>query len=93
LTQEQSLRLAAEGKLNETSREVEELSVTLFEQANEMVASERRARVQLEERVGELEKRDKDKAKRLLRLESAMGRIERARNLLKEEIAVQAAGK
>lgn len=93
LTREQSLRLAAEGKLNETSREVEELSVTLFEQANEMVASERRARAQLEERVGELEKRDKDKAKRLLRLESAMGRIERARNLLKEEIAVQAAGK
>ncbi|PSR76639.1 hypothetical protein BD289DRAFT_335963, partial [Coniella lustricola] len=82
LTREQGLRLAAEGKLNETSREVEELSVTLFEQANEMVASERRARAQLEERVGVLEKRDKDKAKRLLRLESAMGRIERARNLL-----------
>ncbi|KAK8136900.1 ribosomal protein L32 [Apiospora sp. TS-2023a] len=50
LTREQSLRQAAEGRLNETSREVEELSVTLFEQANEMVASERRARAQLEER-------------------------------------------
>lgn len=89
LTREQSLRLAAEGKLNETSREVEELSVTLFEQANEMVATERKAKARLEERVGELEKRDKEKGKRLQRLESAMGRIERARNLLQEEIAVQ----
>src|SRR6185436_727845 len=51
LSREQSLRREAEGKLTATSREVEELSVTLFEQANEMVASERRARARLEERV------------------------------------------
>ncbi|KAF3771272.1 hypothetical protein M406DRAFT_336747 [Cryphonectria parasitica EP155] len=88
LTREHGMRLAAEGKLNDTSREVEELSVTLFEQANEMVATERRARAQLEERVGELERRDKDKGRRLQRLESAMGRIERARNLLKEEVVI-----
>ena len=63
LTREKSLRKQAEGKLTETSREVEELSVSLFEQANEMVATERRARAALEERVGELERRDRDKAK------------------------------
>ncbi|KAI0016046.1 hypothetical protein F4780DRAFT_715131 [Xylariomycetidae sp. FL0641] len=85
LAREKKLRAAAEGKLNDTSREVEELSVTLFEQANEMVASERRARASLEERVSLLEKRDGEKRDRLQRLEGAMGRIERVRNLLDEE--------
>ena len=84
LTREKSLRKEAEGKLTETSKEVEELSVSLFEQANEMVADERRARAKLEERVDELERRDRDKRRRLDRLESAMSRIERVRNLLKE---------
>ncbi|KAH8756741.1 hypothetical protein F5883DRAFT_163659 [Diaporthe sp. PMI_573] len=82
LTREQQLRLAAEGKLNDSSKEIEDLSVTLFEQANEMVATERRARARLEERVGELERRESEKKRRLERLEQAMGRIERARALL-----------
>ena len=82
LSREQHLRLEAEGKLSDTSREVEELSVQLFEQANEMVASERRARARLEERVEVLERRDVDKRHRLERLESAMGRIERVRAML-----------
>lgn len=84
LTREQQLRLAAEGKLNDTSNEVEELSVTLFEQANEMVAHERRMRARLEERVGELEKREEDKKRRLDRLEASLTRIERVRGLLAE---------
>lgn len=84
LGREQSLRLAAEGKLNETSAEVEELSVKLFEQANEMVATERRARHQLEQRVQMLEKRDADKVRRLERLESAMTRIQRVKAMLGE---------
>ena len=74
--------MEAEGRLNETSKEVEELSVTLFEQANEMVASERRARAKLEERVEMLERREGEKRKRLERLEGAMVRIERVRGLL-----------
>lgn len=82
------MRRAAEGKLDDTSREVEELSVTLFEQANEMVATERRARAKLEERVGELERREAQKKQRLERLESAVGRIDRVRNLLVETKAV-----
>jgi hypothetical protein len=82
LSREQSLRRAAEGRLDATSREVEELSVTLFEQANEMVASERRARARLEERVELLERRDVEKRGRLERLETAMTRIDRVGRLL-----------
>ncbi|KAK4043027.1 hypothetical protein C8A01DRAFT_43952 [Parachaetomium inaequale] len=84
LSREQALRQQAEGRLTQTSREVEELSASLFEQANEMVATERRARARLEERVGELEKREGDKRRRLERLERAVGRIERVRGVLGE---------
>ncbi|KAI8961543.1 hypothetical protein F5Y11DRAFT_325656 [Daldinia sp. FL1419] len=84
LSRERELRAKAEGKLRDTSKEVEELSATLFEQANEMVASERRARAQLEERVSVLERRDVEKRDRLDRLEGAMGRLERVRALLEE---------
>ena len=47
-----------------------------------MVATERKARAKLEERVAILERRDVEKRKRLERLENAMGRIERVRGLL-----------
>jgi GDP/GTP exchange factor Sec2p len=82
LTREQALRQQAEGKLDEASGELEELSAQLFQQANEMVATERKARAKLEERVAVLERRDVEKRKRLERLESAMERIERVRGLL-----------
>jgi hypothetical protein len=64
------------------SAEMEELSGTLFQQANEMVATERRARAKLEERVKELEGREKERGKRLERLEGAVARIERVKNSL-----------
>ena len=96
LTREQSLRQTAETKLTQVNGELEDLSVTLFQQANEMVATERRARAKLEEsvrlweerarkleeRVKVLEKRDRDKGKRLARLEEAMRRVERVKRLL-----------
>jgi hypothetical protein len=85
LAREQTLRQEAEGRLSATSREVEELSASLFEQANEMVAAERRARARLEARVGELERRERDKRRRLERLERAVGRIERVRGVLAAE--------
>lgn len=84
LNKEQGLRKEAEKRLTTTSKEVEELSAALFEQANEMVADERRARAKLEERVGELERRDVDKRRRLDKLESAMDRISRVRKILDE---------
>ncbi|KFA61272.1 hypothetical protein S40285_05523 [Stachybotrys chlorohalonatus IBT 40285] len=89
LSREQSLRKEAEGRLSDTSKEIEELSAALFEQANQMVADERRARAKLEERVGELERRDAEKRRRLERLETSMARIERVRTLLREKVEVQ----
>ncbi|KAI9845517.1 MAG: hypothetical protein M1837_004856 [Sclerophora amabilis] len=82
LTREQSLRQQAEGQLLQANGELEELSVQLFQQANEMVATERKARAKLEERVEVLERRDGEKRKRLERLEGAVKRIERVRGLL-----------
>ncbi|KAG9235893.1 hypothetical protein BJ875DRAFT_254311 [Amylocarpus encephaloides] len=82
LAREQVLRQEAEKKLDGASGELEELSAQLFQQANEMVATERKARAKLEERVAVLESRDGDKRKRLERLEGAVARIERVRGLL-----------
>ncbi|KAM0251493.1 hypothetical protein ACHAQJ_008161 [Trichoderma viride] len=84
LNKEQMLRRAAEGRLKATNREIEDLSATLFEQANEMVATERRARAALEQRISELEQRDKEKKQRLDKLELAMHRIEKVKTLLLE---------
>lgn len=71
---------------------MEELSAQLFMQANEMVATERRARAKLEERssrleerVRTLESREEGKRVRLERLEGAVVRIERVRVLLGAE--------
>lgn len=76
------MRQQAEGQISQLSSEMEDLSATLFQQANEMVATERRARAKLEERVEILEKRDSEKRKRLEKLEGALKRIERAKQLL-----------
>lgn len=82
LTREQSLRKAAETQLTQTNTELEELTVQLFSQANEMVAQERKARAKLEERVAVLERRDIEKRSRLERLEKAMVRVERLKALV-----------
>lgn len=82
LAKETAARLEAEKKVEEGTAELEELSQSLFEQANEMVATERRARAKLEERVAVLEQRDKDKSRRLEKIEAALRRIERVKALL-----------
>jgi predicted RNase H-like nuclease (RuvC/YqgF family) len=82
LAKEQDLRQQAEGKVSQMSHEIEDLSASLFQQANEMVATERRARAKLEERVEILERRDTEKRERLERLERALKRIERVKGLL-----------
>ncbi|KAK4646495.1 hypothetical protein QC761_210990 [Podospora bellae-mahoneyi] len=84
LGREQARRVEVEKRLNQTSREVEELSVSLFEQANEMVASERRARAELEKRVGELVGREGERRRRLEVLERGVERIGRVRGVLGE---------
>jgi len=82
LAKEQAARLEAEKKVEQASGELEDLTAQLFEQANEMVATERRARSKLEERVAVLEQRDKDKGRRLEKIEAALRRIERVKALL-----------
>ena len=85
LERERALRAKAEDRIRTVDSEIEELSVTLFSQANEMVAEERRARAKLEERIELLEKKDKDKMARLDRLEKAVSRLDRVKALLNEE--------
>lgn len=82
LYREQALRKAAESRLSQTNTELEDLTTTLFSQANEMVAQERKARAKLEERIEVLERRDGEKRRRLERLEGAMERVERVRGLV-----------
>lgn len=82
LTHEQNLRKAAESAAAQTNSEIEELTGQLFEQANEMVATERKARARLEDRIEVLEKRDDEKARRLTLLEKRVLRVERVRALL-----------
>ncbi|KAL6704288.1 hypothetical protein ACN47E_008352 [Coniothyrium glycines] len=82
LERERALRAKAEARVQKVDIEIEELSVQLFSQANEMVAEERRARAKLEERIEMLEKKDKDKMARLERLEKAVSRIDRVKAML-----------
>lgn len=82
LSQERQLRAQAEAKAAKVDSEIEELSVQLFSQANEMVAAERKARAKLEARVEVLERRDREKHARLERLEGAVGRVERVKKML-----------
>lgn len=82
LIREKALREKAESSLKAAHSELEELTAQLFGQANEMVATERKARARLEERVELLEKRDVEKRRRLERLEGAVRRIERVRGLV-----------
>lgn len=88
LERERSLRAKAEERAKKVDNEIEELSVQLFSQANEMVAEERRARAKLEERVEMLEKKDKDKMARLERLEKAVSRIDRVKAILNQPASV-----
>lgn len=84
LETERNLRQQAETNLAQSQSELEELTAQLFGQANEMVAAERKARAKLEERVKLLETRDGEKRRRLDRLEKAVDRIERVRQLVVE---------
>ncbi|PWW79629.1 hypothetical protein C7212DRAFT_291534 [Tuber magnatum] len=82
LEKERKARVKAEERLEQVTGELEELSASLFQSANEMVADERRQRSKLEERVRMLEGRDEEVRKRLGVLESAMDRIVRVRQVL-----------
>lgn len=55
LIKEQTARIAAETKVKEVNSEVEELSASLFQQANDMVAAERRENAGLRDKIKALE--------------------------------------
>ena len=55
LVKEQTIRIAAEKKIKDASAEIEDLTATLFQQANEMVATERKENAALKERLEVLE--------------------------------------
>lgn len=96
LEQEQIQRLVAEKKVKEVTGEIEELSATLFQQANDMVSTERRENAALRDQIYSLEERDAkfsarlqtleqretDRKRRMDKLESGLKRIERANALL-----------
>ncbi|OLL27037.1 Rab guanine nucleotide exchange factor SEC2 [Neolecta irregularis DAH-3] len=87
LEAERGARRAAEARLAAVTAELEELSQSLFEEANSMVSSERRARSRVEERLREMELREEEKKVRLGELEQAVGRIGRVREMLRPSTA------
>lgn len=56
LAKEQKARIEAEKKVKVVNAEIEELSATLFQQANDMVAAERKDNAALKDKIKELEK-------------------------------------
>jgi len=65
LAHEQSLREAAESMASQTQAEIEDLSVTLFSQANEMVAEARRAAADVEARFVAANERVEDQSRKM----------------------------
>ncbi|KAK9238012.1 hypothetical protein V1525DRAFT_359206 [Lipomyces kononenkoae] len=82
---EKGLREAAEQKCRQVSQEIEDLSQSLFEQANEMVAAERRERAKVEEQIRDAKAREEKLLERLSILEEAFSRIVRLRKELDDE--------
>lgn len=96
LVTEQTQRLAAESKVKEMNAELEDLTGQLFDEANKMVADEKREAAKLRERIEFLEQRDakfgmkvktleqreEERMRRLEKLERAQGRLDRVGGLL-----------
>jgi len=89
ITTERTLRLTAEADLAALQSELEELSASLFEQANTMVAEERRARATSEARLPLLEARAKEAEERCEIAEERVNRI----GLRWEEMGVERASR
>ncbi|KAK9433096.1 hypothetical protein V1505DRAFT_184520 [Lipomyces doorenjongii] len=92
IQKEKQLREVAEQKFKQVSQEIEDLSQSLFEQANEMVAAERRERAKAEEKMRDVKAREGKLLERLSTLEDAFSRIMRLRKELDDETAANASG-
>jgi low affinity Fe/Cu permease len=84
---ERVAREQAEEKAASMTAELEELSQSLFEEANAMVRIEREKCARLEARLQIMESREDEKRRRLTELEKAIGRITRVRNVLESRNA------
>jgi exonuclease VII large subunit len=82
---ERSAREQAEEKVASMTMELEELTQSLFEEANTMVRTEREKCARLEARLQIMESREEDKRRRLTELEKAIGRITKVRSLLENK--------
>lgn len=82
LEKEINARREVEDKFNSVQEELEDLSQSLFEEANKMVSKEREARAYAEDRVALMEQRQNEKSQRLQELELAIDRITRVRGIL-----------
>lgn len=80
---ERNLRVVAEKKLVDLQAELEDLSTSLFEQANTMVADERRLRAKVEAKAVWLEARNREAQERLQEL---AGRWEEAGTMREERL-------
>ena len=67
------------------NQELEELTQSLFEEANAMVRTEKERVARLEAKLQILETREEDKRRRLTELEKAIGRITRVRSVLENK--------
>ncbi|KAK9373299.1 uncharacterized protein V1513DRAFT_465847 [Lipomyces chichibuensis] len=92
IQKEKQLREVAEQKFKQVSQEIEDLSQSLFEQANEMVAAERRERAKAEEKMRDVKAREGKLLERLSTLEDAFSRIVRLRKELDDETTADASG-
>jgi len=86
LAQEKTLRVEAEKKASQLTNELEDLSQNLFEEANRMVSEEKKKRFEAEQQLQamkkEMERRDRDKSRRLDGIERALERVSSARRML-----------
>jgi low affinity Fe/Cu permease len=85
---ERAAREQADQKVSSMSAELEELSQSLFEEANAMVKAEREKCARLEARLQIMENREEDNKRRLTVLENAIGRITRVRGILGKGVGV-----
>ncbi|KAL8999371.1 MAG: hypothetical protein Q9169_001797 [Polycauliona sp. 2 TL-2023] len=76
LERERTLRLAAEANLINTQSEIEDLSTSLFSEANELVAAERRSLHELQQRYQELQEEAREREGERMKLQARVGVLE-----------------
>lgn len=82
LARERKTRIEVEGKYKALQEESEVLSQSLFEEANKMVSTERKALHAVNVKLSVVQEREADRRRRMDELEKALTSIQRARTVL-----------